>query len=721
MLRLLSFRAWMWVAGVLMLVGCQLERMPSPLLAGGCAPSASPYLAESPQLRDGRITYCQGGDGFTGSVVIGAFPAGRSSLTLLMAGYADEPGMTLSGNCIGSNSSIALPVTHVGDKWKPVSIEVPPPLRSCDFQIRLTDNAAGTRGWAGIGNSNDGNGVAQAFHGLAILSSLLAGYAWLIAVTICLPDRRLTPTARIITAMLVLGASAYVVFLAYVASPQVGKAVATLLLLIPFVRASAHLIRNGLSQALQVARFFAPSFVLALLILWIGLFPFDWNGDDWSTPASRWRDMPIDNWLPLLFAQMLKHGEIVHPLIGDWLSSDRPPLQTGLYLLLKGVFFGNRGLGYQAISTWAQTLVLVPLCLLVPRGLAKLDRALLLVVIGLSALVVVNGLFVWPKLFAATYCGLYHVLLFSYRGNPRFGAIAAGAAAALALLSHGGALFPLAGSTIALVVLSRSAALKRLAWVAVTAGAAYFPWVLYQRLLDPPGDRLLKWHFAGQVAPIESSFLEVVDRAYSGLSLSGWVAGRLANVKTLFEGSLRFFSDAAHQITGTAVPGGHQAMIESSFFSLNYSMWMFSPLLVPLFIALAAFRRRPAANIDFSPLVIATVASLSIWIALMFVPASTIVHQGGYFTFISLQFVVMVLAERASTWLFRALAALNVLLFTMLYVLGTGSAEHALSYSCLAIVLCYLLLMACLAMPDVSEASVGGHDLSVSSNRDSHP
>ncbi|MBD4688764.1 hypothetical protein GUG36_24660, partial [Xanthomonas citri pv. citri] len=78
-------------------------------------------------------------------------------------------------------------------------------------------------------------------------------------------------------------------------------------------------------------------------------------------------NLSTDAWLPLLFGDMLARGKIDVPMVGDWLSSDRPPLQVGLYLMLYKVFPETRALVYQGISTWAQALVLLPLASLLAR------------------------------------------------------------------------------------------------------------------------------------------------------------------------------------------------------------------------------------------------------------------------------------------------------------------------------------------------------------------
>ena len=50
-------------------------------------------------------------------------------------------------------------------------------------------------------------------------------------------------------------------------------------------------------------------------------------------PTTIFPAMPGDNDLPRVFADLIRSGSRAHVLGGDWLTSDRPPLQTGIALL----------------------------------------------------------------------------------------------------------------------------------------------------------------------------------------------------------------------------------------------------------------------------------------------------------------------------------------------------------------------------------------------------
>ena len=70
----------------------------------------------------------------------------------------------------------------------------------------------------------------------------------------------------------------------------------------------------------------------ALLILSVG-FVYGGLKNPFETAANRFlNSLPVDNELPYMVATGLRQGHIPKPLFMDWLTSDRPPLQSGMVL-----------------------------------------------------------------------------------------------------------------------------------------------------------------------------------------------------------------------------------------------------------------------------------------------------------------------------------------------------------------------------------------------------
>jgi len=65
----------------------------------------------------------------------------------------------------------------------------------------------------------------------------------------------------------------------------------------------------------------------------------------------------------------------------------------------------------------------------------------------------------------------------------------------------------------------------------VTMLALYLPWMLFQTLIDPPGNRLLKWHLAGVQEVDGRNFLTALRDSYGALSWHDYLQGKLLNIK----------------------------------------------------------------------------------------------------------------------------------------------------------------------------------------------
>jgi hypothetical protein len=120
---------------------------------------------------------------------------------------------------------------------------------------------------------------------------------------------------------------------------------------------------------------------------------------------------------------------------------------------------------------------------------ARIRWAVLLT--ALTGSIWLNTVYPWPKLLAGA-CALGCAAAVLWR-RP----VVAGVLGGLALLAHGAALFALVGLVPWAVT---RLGLRALVAVAVL-GSVYAPWYAFSKIVDPPGDRLVKWHFAGATDP----------------------------------------------------------------------------------------------------------------------------------------------------------------------------------------------------------------------------
>lgn len=319
----------------------------------------------------------------------------------------------------------------------------------------------------------------------------------------------------------------------------------------------------------------------ALALLYFGLLHLWPHGGDWNwLAAHRYRDpLPMDNILPQLLAERLARGEPLEPFAGDWLSSDRPPLQAAWTLLAGPLLHSTSGLPVdgvgQAFGLWHQLLWWpVSLALFQWLGLSLRRSLYAAVPLALTAFLFTNSTYVWPKLSAAAFVllawlemrgsqvawtrvGAWLALGFLSHGGAAFAALAIVPFVALALLRSGAtawrcAPFPWArrhspeasrhGPPTTLlrplpdIASSICSALVRAALLSAAFLAVASPWLAYQRWGAPPGNRLLKWHLAGSSELDARGTCRTLRDAYASLPAGAWLRGRIDNINALHEG-----------------------------------------------------------------------------------------------------------------------------------------------------------------------------------------
>jgi hypothetical protein len=347
-----------------------------------------------------------------------------------------------------------------------------------------------------------------------------------------------------------------------------------------------------------------------------------------------------DTFIPHLFAERLYAGDDLRhpPLLGEWLSSDRPPLQTGLVLLqrpLVGLIFPiTPNLSYQLIGTIAQCIWLSAVWAL-GRQL-RLKPSQLAVVLSFcifSGFFLFNSLYVWPKLLAATLAmGMVIAVFAGLRSAPQkpFAASVAGLGAGLGMVAHSGVVFTLLPTLGLMVIYYRRLTLRRIGLALILLILVILPWIGYQKLYEPPGNRLLKMHLAGVHEVDERSFSEALIEQYQTLGLTNAMDYKLANVKRLFEGTY-------HLIEVNPTLNRRQREFLFTFYVLGVLNlgW--------LFMAINSIRSlRPKLSLQekvdkqlFLPPLLG-LTSLGIWCLLLFGPGQTVIHHGSYATMILL-------------------------------------------------------------------------------------
>jgi hypothetical protein len=465
------------------------------------------------------------------------------------------------------------------------------------------------------------------------------------------------------TALAAFGLNGYIVLWLWFCAARVGRLAA---LIIPIASALliAYLLRDAFIRS-RLRRILLPiglSGVFSVLVLCAG---FAYGGSDrpYETAWVRFsHPLPPDNAIPYIFAEGVWNQHIPKPMLGDWRSSDRPPLQSGLVLAGWRYNVRERQLsaditGFLAQSTWILALWAFLNALELEPGLIAIALAAGMV----SGFVLVNTFFVWPKLLAAAFVvGAFTSLI---KRKP----VLCGICIALGMLAHGGSIFALIGAVLVIAVLRLRMPLRSVGLLIVTAAALYLPWLLYQKLFDPPGTRLLTMHLAG-IEQIDSRPLgKVLRSAYAAKTPQQIYFNKVANLD-FAKGRVEHFRQTVAELLQAGLtrnlPRAYAAAREVRvlwFFDFIPTLGFFG-LGIPLLLlgVLSRFRTRYwRIAIGIWLFIVLTDV---IWCLVMFGPYSTVIHQGTYAT-VLLAFAACCL----SIWSVSRALAITVVVLQMLF------------------------------------------------------
>jgi hypothetical protein len=688
--------------------------------SSGAWPSAPPAL-QTPSWLKQWGSWCGGGDQNTGSAETSTFPA-PARFAIYLAGYLPESGLSLEIENLNKHSKLpVIPTFTAGDQWYRCEIQLPVAWRGDPVRLIAQDNSTQFKRWFAFSEPVASNGTviglregAQLFRRTVLYFSLtlipcLAFGAF--AIRKGLRDVVLAGTAQLAG----LGVCGYLSFWLWFLGRTPGHLFSLLLPILTgawFVSEYRQLDHGGRRILKRLLTPLALVGAVSLLIVGDG-FLHDQLESPFYAAARRYSELlPLDNAVPYMFAEAIRDQHVPRPLFVDFLSSDRPPLQTGLVLSQYAYLNQPRKLGYTVHGVIVQSLwIFAAWLLLTAFALDRRAVALALTVCLFSGFVFLNTFYVWPKLLAATYILAALALVVTAKSGAlkegRIAPILLGSLIALSMLSHGGSDFAILGAVLTVAFLRIRIPLKSLLLMAIAVAVLYVPWTLYQKFYDPPGDRLTKMHLAhvGIYGPDPRSFGAALIDAYKAVTPRQIVANKVANVKVMFAASGTFWAELPQLITGIGQP-------ESRTIAASIRRWMYRGFVIclgflitgpPALLIGIARRYRTGEWRAAAIFWMFTGLTLAVWCLLLFGPgphgyegcgsvgpcAAPLIHQGTYAT-VLLGYIGSILALWAVSPRVAVVAGccqvlLNVLLYIVLLrpaAAGTLFAESPTLLSC---------------------------------------
>lgn len=518
--------------------------------------------------------------------------------------------------------------------------------------------------------------------------------------------RRVPVLLAIVLAASAAGAMAG--FWAYYATPLAGETFSYLLafgsaLMIAWVLATRAV------ERVVVRELAVPLGLWALGSAFLVFLGFLHGGTDHSLALATNRffgTLPGDNLIPGFFADWFYangHHGTPPEFPGEWLASDRPPLQVGYVLVQRPFAWDTTGLHYQVLGVVLQQLWIVGLwALLLAARVSRVTRALTMGTALVSGLAIVNGFFIWPKLLPAALllaaAALVLTPLWEELRRSLWGAALFAALCGLAMLGHGSSVFGI----VPLLVIAAYRGMPGRRWLGVAAlvgVVALAPWSAYQKYGDPPGNRLLKWQIGGVAEVDDRSVGEAITDTYGEIGFDGAVEYKLENFTMMVGGK-----DAYEALKGGFDEGGLTPIVRSirsiNFFYLLPSLGLL--LLGPVAMALAWRRsRREEPEWRFALLCFAALGIGAIVWGLVIIggePARTSIHVGSYL--IPLLGIcgcvsgLRVAAPRLAVPYLLVAAILSLALYVPVYVPVPGSSFSALNALLAAVALAGFGLLA---------------------------
>jgi hypothetical protein len=475
----------------------------------------------------------------------GAFASGPfradGVLSVVVEGSADISLATVSTfiSCSTSNRQIQVERGGVNVNVSEALVEIPRGWCTGDLRLMHTTTSADFGGVGSVSALAPISGLKQSFIGLlpylttSIVIFSLMGLAGALALR--------TLIEPLPAAMAAIGAVFLTTFFIYALAPHALAQLSALFLSLPAVGIFFVAPRKERRRVVVALFPYAASWILVCLSA-AALLALAYNGNGHWEPNYRFQpaQWSSDFELPWIFAEALRKNYDLRSLFGSWQPTDRPPLMTGGHLLVSELFSamqsGNdgdylRGIAYN-MSAIAMSALWAPAVLYFFVSTLRVPwRRAVILMLFMAALpfFVFNTIYGWPKLLGGAFGVLATVAaLEHWRREPQTSMIDAavlfGAFAALSILAHASNGFFLLPVGIFIFFRRLWRAPKALAAGAGTGLIMMAPWTLYQRVVAPSDNPLLKYALAGDFgfgAPHKSVLDWVLDR-YASLPLSEW-------------------------------------------------------------------------------------------------------------------------------------------------------------------------------------------------------
>ncbi len=241
-------------------------------------------------------------------------------------------------------------------------------------------------------------------------------------------------------------------------------------------------------------------------------------------------------------------------------------------------------------------------------------------------------------------------------------------------------------------------------WLPAAAvfAALVLPWMAYQRFYNPPGNFMLKLHFAGALTQDESRGVwETIVSAYRTAGPAKVLRDRVSNVDTLFRGPWADFLC----FRGADLPSRRNGEYYGSALALGW--WNLGFVAIAALVA-RAWRSRPGADGGALLSLGWCLLTLAVWVLLMFRTDSTVIHAGSYACEMMLFLCLAWALWSAHPVAFAAAASAELVLFGQVWILPNPSRIAPLHWDAAVVAVLGGLAVAAVAAFPAAAGETGG-------------
>src|SRR4051812_15730274 len=320
-------------------------------------------LRRAPRNQELWGSYCgeNNKDQNTGKLKTTAFSA-PSTLQLYLAGYPSRPGLSLEIENLSDGSKLPIQISNYPhESWRLYQFPMPAAWRGKLVRLVAEDQATTSGGWFALARPEPGKAEHESTLAMLVVKPLILSFL-LLAVSFYaggflaarLGCRRVVLIG--LSGLAAVGLDGYLSFWLWFLSPVVGRWSNLLLPILAalYIVGTFRALDRQRRQALR--ELLLPLGLVGATAFLVASTGFLYGGleDPFETASTRFsHPLPPDNTIPFVFAEGLANGHVKRPLLADWLSSDRPPLQTGIYLSQRRYFVHE--LPYTVVSIVIQS------------------------------------------------------------------------------------------------------------------------------------------------------------------------------------------------------------------------------------------------------------------------------------------------------------------------------------------------------------------------------